>query len=325
MSFTCILNKTKDMKKQKALLPLVMFSLMIPLGLVAQKDASKSFDGIKSIRMNTSSGNCKIQKSSNSTVSVKVQYTYDDSDYRPEMVKNGDRLEIREEFLKRSVSGSSDWVLSVPFNTGSGDIEVADLKINLDGTTGSGDLFLTNVSGEIKGTTGSGNIELRKVNADIRATTGSGDIDLEGSSGDISITCGSGNLNLNDSKASFRAITGSGSIRTRNLAITGSSSFATGSGNARIVLAATPESNLSVASGSGDAEVDFNGNAIQGEIVMRASKRNGRIEAPFEFDKTEEIDNGNRNDVTVEKTVVKGNSNNRIRISTGSGAAILKN
>jgi hypothetical protein len=76
-------------------------------------------------------------------------------------------------------------------------------------------------------------------------------------------------------------------------------------------------------SGSGDAELHFNGNEIAGEIVMQANKKNGRIDAPFAFDKTEEIDDNDNDHVTVKKTVVKGSATPLVRISTGSGTAAL--
>ena len=88
-------------------------------------------------------------------------------------------------------------------------------------------------------------------------------------------------------------------------------------------LAASPKFNISITSGSGDAELNFNGNEISGEIVMQANKGNGNIQAPFGFDKTEEIDNGGKNNITVKKTVAKGGGSNLIKISTGSGNAVL--
>jgi hypothetical protein len=91
-----------------------------------------------------------------------------------------------------------------------------------------------------------------------------------------------------------------------------------------VILASSPKYNLSVASGSGNAELNFNGNEINGEIVMKANKRNGNISAPFEFDKTEEVENGDRDNVTIKKTVTKGKGTQRISVSTGSGDAILK-
>jgi DUF4097 and DUF4098 domain-containing protein YvlB len=183
--------------------------------------------------------------------------------------------------------------------------------------------LITDLKGDVEGTTGSGDVELINFNGEINANTGSGNMRVEKSTGDISLNCGSGNLKLNDNKASFSANTGSGNITARNLTLQGSSRFNTGSGDAEVVLAATPAFDLTVNSGSGDAELNFNGNEIKGEIVMKASKKHGNIVAPFNFDKTEEIDNYGDN-TTVVKTAVKGNGTNRISVGTGSGSAIIK-
>jgi Putative adhesin len=303
---------------------------LAPALLMGQTSVNKSFNGVKKIRMTTASGSCKIQKSTDASVKVDLQYSYDTDDYEPRMELEGDRLVIKENFNGNNHHGNAKWSLAIPdgititFTTGSGDLEASGLTIDLNATTGSGDLIFTNLKGEVQSTTGSGNVELTNFSGDIRANTGSGDMQVQNSSGDISLNCGSGDLKLNDNKATFSANTGSGRIVARNLVVQGASKFNTGSGDAEIVLAATPAFDLSVNSGSGDAEVNFNGNEIKGEIVMKASKRHGNIIAPFEFDKTEEIDNNYGDNVTIKKTVVKGNGTNRISIGTGSGNAVLK-
>jgi len=126
--------------------------------------------------------------------------------------------------------------------------------------------------------------------------------------------------------ASFNRITGalgvnvgSGDITASELNITGSSSFNSGSGDTEVVLASVLNHDISVNSGSGDAVLDFNGNKIEGEIVMKASKRNGRIEAPFSFDKEYEEDKGKQ--IIMIKEAKIGNKDIRIRVSTGSGTA----
>jgi hypothetical protein len=318
------------MKKIFNYLSLSIALIALPILADAQKNISKSFNGVKRIRMGTASGSCTIKKSSDASVKVELVSTYDGG-YEPRVEQEGERLVIKENFSGNNHHGSSNWTLTVPdgitvgFTTGSGDLSVSGMSIDLDATTGSGELIFENLKGDITSTTGSGNVELLNFAGEIKINTGSGDMRVEKSSGDISLNCGSGDIRLLDNKASFDVNTGSGRILASNLTLAGSSRFNTGSGDAEVILAATPTFDLSVNSGSGDAEVDFHGNEIKGEIVMKASKRNGRIEAPFEFDKTEEIDNNNwGDDVTVRKSVVKGNATNRISISTGSGSAVLK-
>jgi len=78
--------------------------------------------------------------------------------------------------------------------------------------------------------------------------------------------------------------------------------------------------NISVNSGSGNAQLNFNNNPVSGEVVMTANKRNGNIVAPFKFDKEETIDD-DHNSQRIRKTAKLGNKDILIRVSTGSGTA----
>jgi hypothetical protein len=308
---------------------MVLVALLMPLSLLGQKEITKTFSGIKKIKMGTASGSCIIKKSDNATVKLELKYTYDDDDYTPSIVQEGDVLVVKEKFHSNSSSGSADWKLTVPdnlsiqFSTGSGDVEASGLAMDLNATTGSGDFVFSGTSGEIECTTGSGSIELENVGGTIKATSGSGGFRVSNAKGNLNLTTGSGNHRITGSTAELHVTTGSGSINCTGVTLEGSSAFTTGSGRAEVQLATSPKHNLAVSSGSGDAIVNFNGNEINGEIVMKASKKHGNIEAPFEFDKTEEISQSH-NDVTIQKTAKKGTGGPRISISTGSGDAVLK-
>ena len=308
---------------------MALAALLLPLSVLAQKDITKTFSGIKRIKMGTASGSCIIKKSDNATVKIELKYTYDDDDYTPSFDQQGDVLVVKEKFHSNSSHGSADWKLSVPdnltiqFSTGSGDVEASGLSLDLNATTGSGDFTFTGTNGEIECTTGSGNVELENVNGTIKATSGSGGFNVKRSKGNLNLTSGSGSHRISESVAELKVTTGSGNINCTGITLEGSSSFTTGSGNAEVQLAASPKHDLAVSSGSGDAVVNFGGNEINGEIVMKASKKHGSIDAPFNFDKTEEIDN-HGNDATVQKTAVRGTAKPRIAISTGSGDAVLK-
>jgi hypothetical protein len=301
----------------------------MPLTLLGQKEITKTFNGIKKIRVTTANGNGVFKKSTNATVTLKLVYTYKDEDYTPSITQEGDELVVKEKFHSRSTDGSADWTLTVPDNltvkfvTGSGDIEATGLAIDLNATTGSGDFMFNTVSGELECTTGSGDIEIENAGGSIEATSGSGSFRVTKSKGTLKLTTGSGNHKISESSAELHVTTGSGRINCTALVPEGECSFATGSGNAEVQFASSPKHDVSIASGSGDAILNFNGNEINGEIVMRASKKHGSIEAPFEFDKTEEIEHSG-NDVTVKKTAVRGTGKPKISISTGSGGAVLK-
>ena len=236
---------------------------------------------------------------------------------------------IREKFNSNTSRGEATWTISVPdgvevnFSAGSGALKGSNLAFDLDVKTGSGDISLTQTKGDIRVSSGSGDISIESFGGELKANSGSGNIEVGSSKGELTLNCGSGDIQIMDSEAMISANSGSGNIESSGVALTGSSRFNSGSGDAKVVLASTPKFNISVNSGSGDAILDFNGNAIEGEIVMKANKRDGEINAPFDFDKTEEIEQGH-DQINVIKTTKRGSSNAKISVGTGSGKAEIK-
>ena len=171
--------------------------------------------------------------------------------------------------------------------------------------------------------TGSGDIDLYEVNGEFKFNTGSGDVHLENANGDFRLNCGSGDIRMKDVTAIISANVGSGDITAREITLDGGSSFNSGSGTATVVLAVSPKYDISVNSGSGDATLDFNGNNISGYVEMKANKKNGRITAPFAFDREEEIKQGGGQTV-IKKTAQIGSSDVRIKVGTGSGTASIE-
>ena len=316
------------MKKYLVLAVVAIFAFTVPS--LAQTVVKKSFTGVKRIKISTSSGDCEIKKSSGNTVEVELNHTLDEHQFTPRMEQSGERLEIGEEFHGNNFNGNVRWKITVPdgmdvnFRTGSGDFVATGLTIDLDASTGSGDLEFSSLKGALDANTGSGNVDLASFSGEAKVNTGSGDMDVKDSDGDIDLNCGSGDIKLYQVKAAFAINTGSGTVTADKVTIDGSSRFNTGSGRVRVTLAATPKFDISLNSGSGNSELNFNGNEIVGEVVMRASKRHGNISAPFEFDKTEEVNNGGNDNITIVKTAQKGKGTNRITVSTGSGDATLK-
>ncbi|MEI9921162.1 MAG: DUF4097 family beta strand repeat-containing protein [Bacteroidota bacterium] len=315
------------MKKSILLLAVMVFSI----ATFAQNTVKKSFSGVKRVKISTSSGSCEIKKSSGNTVEVELNHSLDERYFHPTIEQSGDRVEIGEEFNGRNFNGTIKWKISIPdglrvtFKTGSGDLVVSDVNVELDAGTGSGDLEFTSVKGTLDAVTGSGNVELSKFSGEAKINTGSGNMNLSDSDGELTANCGSGDIRITQIKAEFSINTGSGNITGDKIALTGSSHFNTGSGRARITLAESAKFDIAINSGSGNAELNFNGNEIGGQVVMKASKEHGNISAPFDFDKTEEVENGGgRNNLTVVKTAQRGKGTNRIMLSTGSGDAILK-
>ncbi|HZY81746.1 MAG TPA: DUF4097 family beta strand repeat-containing protein [Cyclobacteriaceae bacterium] len=315
----------------KKIVILAVFALISAGTIYAQTTVNKTFTGVKRIRINTASGDCEIKKGTGSSVEVELKHSYDEGSYTPRFDQSGDRLTIGETHGYKNHNGGANWKITVPdgieidFSTGSGNLAVNGLTINVDARTGSGDIQLAEIKGDIDASTGSGNIEMNEYVGRAKLNTGSGTAEVSEAEGELDLNCGSGNIRLSQCKAYFRVNTGSGSINAEKITLSDIGRFNTGSGRAKVTLAATPKFDIAVNSGSGDAELNFGGNEIVGEIIMKASKNHGRITAPFEFDNTREESYGNgRDNVTIVKTAKKGNGTNRIEVSTGSGDAILR-
>lgn len=320
-------------KMQKIKISLATLTLLLTVSVAqAQERIEKSFSGIKSIRLTTSSGNGIIKRSSSNEVKVIVEYTYDEDDYKPEFEQNGDRLYIEEDFSRsRWTKGYSKWTLEIPdgleldFKTGSGNIEVGGVNVDLNSNTGSGNIEVDRVTGDVRANTGSGNISLRDVTGRMDGNTGSGSIRLDNVKiqDGARFNTGSGNIRANVIEGEMDMNTGSGGIDVREAKITGHSSFNTGSGNAQLELAAALDFDVSINTGSGNATLDFNGQKIEGDFYMQANDEDD-IRAPFKFDREYEKDRGWRNRKDYVKEAKIGTKNIRIRITTGSGRAEVK-
>ena len=183
------------------------------------------------------------------------------------------------------------------------------------------------MTGEVRANTGSGNITFSQVEGSLDANTGSGSIRLDRTKGDANLNTGSGNIRSNGIEGELSMNTGSGNIDVIDAIITGASSFNTGSGNAEVSLGGSLDYDMSVSTGSGDAILDFNGQEISGEFIMRASDKDD-IRAPFSFDEAYEDERGGnygrrgRNGYVKEAKV--GSKDIQIKISTGSGRAVVK-
>jgi hypothetical protein len=307
-----------------------VFLLAVAISAQGQK-TSKTFTGIKKISLSTSAGNCKLIKGTSNEVQVSVTDTYSTDNFKPIMEQDGSTLELKEDFAKRgSYSGSSSWEITIPdnmdvrFSSGSGNFEAASIAVKISGNTGSGNYKWKSIKGDSRINTGSGDIFIEDSNGEIDLNTGSGNVDIVKAEGDLHANSGSGKINLASVKGKISANVGSGDIIGKDVVLTGRGNFNSGSGDVEIKLASSLTNAISINSGSGDAVLDFNGNKINGKVVMTVSKKHGKIVAPFPFDKTEELSDHGDDNVRIQKTAQLGTGDVEIKISSGSGTAEIR-
>ena len=306
---------------------ILILALAVSTGLQAQDQTiKKSYDGIKKIELNTAAGDCLIEKHNKSNVELELKHSYDTDVFEPVFEQKGDVLVLKEKFERNSTSrGSSQWKLKVPehidisFNTGSGDLHAKNLSIEIKSNSGSGDVAINNITGDVDVNTGSGDIGVTMYSGTLNVNAGSGDVDFNESKGDFTVNLGSGDINAMKIHGEISMNVGSGDIKVKDVVLTASSSFNTGSGSAEIALVSPLTHDISINSGSGDAVLNFMGVKMSGAFTMKANKRNGEISAPFEFDKVTEEERGSQ--TIVKKEAQVGDSTVKINISTGSGHA----
>jgi DUF4097 and DUF4098 domain-containing protein YvlB len=286
--------------------------LLLPSVVDAQGVIRDGFSGVTSIQLSTGSGDAVIVRGSGTEVGLVIEYTYSDDVFKPKIRQSGDQLILEEKIDGSWMSGSgeSTWTLTVPdgldirFSTGSGDLDIRDIRADVRHASGSGDLAIVGFTGELRSATGSGDLSLTNSTGKIDAATGSGDVEVDGHMG------------------ALKAATGSGDVSVEKLVANGDISLATGSGDIDVSLASSPKADIRMASGSGSSTLILNGNALSGELVMRTALNRGSIRAPFEFDSTQDIrSNGNRHRESRKRF---NDSDQTVTISTGSGAAVIR-
>ena len=308
---------------------LLILATTVTFSLSAQEKISKSFKGIKEIKLSTGSGDCSVVKGKGQDISVDLTYTYDEDNYTPVLEQEGDVLVLKDKFKNnRSGSGYSKWQLAIPdnielkYNSGSGNLKIDGVAIELTSNSGSGDIEATNLTGEFTSNSGSGEVSIEGYKGQLQINTGSGDIEIANGSGSFKINLGSGDIDVENITGGVKFNAGSGDISVDNAVITEASSMNSGSGDAKLTLKSDLQAGLSINSGSGDATLDFNGLSVQGDFTMKTNKKNGEISAPFEFDEVTEEGQGNQTMITKKAKV--GASTVKINISSGSGRASVE-
>lgn len=279
----------------------------------AQIQIKQSFQGIRLIYMMPPKGDCRIQISPGTRVTIALETHYDGDDVPAySFLQQGDTLTIRETYHPASVRGGMPvWTLQIPmgtqvsYKTGAGSISVMGLSANLELNTGKGNIDIHDFSGSVFGSTGHGNIELRRSN------------------GMVDLHTGTGNILLSASRGTLKANTGRGHIDGENLHVDGPGTFLASSGDCRISLEETPAADLTLSSASGSAVLNYNGHLMQGEITFHVGK-GVKIASPFVFERTRETTEPGNQQVWISKSITIGQNRNHILLSSAKGSVQLK-
>lgn len=327
---------------------LILLLLLFSIGSVqAEKKAiTKTFADKNQVDIHTVSGDCVVETTKGKKIVVQLTHDYPSDCFKAEFIENGSTLELKEDF-SGSCSGHSLWKLTVPektqikFKSASGDFSATGLQAELVCATASGDFALANIQGDVEIKTASGDVEAENIKGTFKVKTASGDYNLKNISGELDIKTASGDIEaekiygkkisirgassdieLEDSRGGFVIKTASGEIEIDGITVTGESEFKTASGDVVVTLAQSSDFNLMVASASGDATLDYNGNPIKGYFEFTVKKEDGKIDSPFKFDKQEVIYRYGQE--YLKKSFTRKTKTPVIVIKTATGTAALK-
>ncbi len=337
------------MKKLKAVILFSVFFgalFFVEADLYAgEREILETFKNITMVKLETFSGDCVVKKGTGSE--VKVRYVYGDfgTGDKPKFKQEGSTLVLKEK-LHLSGSGDSTWYLTVPgktaikFKSLSGNFSVEGLKskISVETVSGdveagncSGDIYLSSISGDFEVENLSGNVRVKSVSSDLEVKKLSGEVHVKSVSGEIEaeelegaivLKVASGDIDINDSRGHFDVKTASGDISASNIIIKGESRFKVASGDVDVKLGKSSAHDLTLASASGDAVLNYNGNPIEGYFEFKALDDGGKIFSPFAFDREEEEEKWGKKYLI--KSFKRKSGTPKILIYTASGKAVLK-
>ena len=336
------------MKKVSAVLVAALVILAVP-GLLAAKggqEVTREFSGIRSIDIETVSGDLTVTAHGSDDVVVELYYDVEpEKNFDYDIKERSGRLHIEEEWRGNS-SGEVRWILRVPagmeigfstasgdfsvegvsgeikVSTASGDIEIIDAGGEIDATTASGDVRLTRVRGDNDISTASGDIYIEDCDEGVELSTASGDIEAVRVSGRIRLSTASGDVEAEDCRGEFSLSTASGSVEARGITIEGGSRFSTASGSVDVSLEKSSEYDLELSTASGDVTLDYDGNELTGYFEFEARDRRGRIGSPYDFDGEEKFERYGQD--YVRKWFSRKGEEPEVTMTTASGTVTLK-
>jgi DUF4097 and DUF4098 domain-containing protein YvlB len=232
---------------------------------------------------------------------------------------------IENNFSANSASGDmkiNNLNGEITINTASGDLFINNINGSLDITTASGDIKIDDLMAKSSISTASGDVEIEKSTKDLKVHTASGDVSIDNSKGEIKAQSASGEISIENSVIELHASTASGNIEVENVELTASSEIKAASSKIKVKLTKSLTHNLVLSTASGNIDLDYNGNEVQGYFEFMAKENKGRIVSPFKFDKEEKIQKDGK--TYDKKSFTKGGDSPKVYLKTASGTVVLE-
>ncbi|MEE9554332.1 MAG: DUF4097 family beta strand repeat-containing protein [candidate division Zixibacteria bacterium] len=282
-------------------------------------DKDLKFDGnaVASLRIDMPSGDIKIERSSGSEITLefknvvyadsksKAEDINDDCEYDAKLV--GDEIDIRVDLPKRRHKRdflgklfSGNWNdnthiflrvsipdgKSVEIDASSTDIEISDIKIDLDVRGSSSDIEMRDTEGNVFCDLSSGDVEIFRHKGNARIKGNSSDVRIDGVDGDIDIRTSSGDGRLDEISGSALISTSSGDYRIFSVGgnldiksssgdilvdgVAGSAYAESSSGDVRLSALSAEQGDFEVDTVSGDVSVEIS-SEFTGRLSLRSN------------------------------------------------------
>ncbi len=219
------------------------------------------------LNLESDAGDVKISTWSESKVSIKVHANKNaaerlDFEFGPDqngiMVKAEKKSRyksLRKVNLKFDIQLPKSY--HVTLSTGGGDLDIKDLKGNLDISTSGGDIYLKWIEGAVEASTAGGDIDLKSCQGQIDIRTSGGDIDGDDFSGELTAKTSGGSIDLEGSDAPIDASTSGGDVSLaysgRNFGI----ELKTSGGDITLELPSDFQADLDLNTSAGDIVCEF--------------------------------------------------------------------
>jgi hypothetical protein len=284
------------MRKSVLFVTVAMFAASLFSGVLTagqERALEKDFARKEFINIKTVVGSCRVIKSEDEDIHLRVEQDFDPGIYKVEFKERKNKLIMREN-LKRGteISADAQWTIAVP----------EDVVIHFKSATGG--------------------VDVEGVGVEIDANTGTGNIHITDAGGEFDVNTGTGNVEIENSEGMFDASTGTGHVEVETTTIEGDSDFSSGTGDVRVRLHEAPEHDISLSSGTGKAELNCKKDFLIGYFEFKAMVDKGRIDCPVDFDGEEEFYEGES--LYEIKYFTKEKDTPHISIATGTGKAVLK-
>jgi DUF4097 and DUF4098 domain-containing protein YvlB len=212
-------------------------------------------------------GNIEIVVGSDDMVHIVMERTIrvDDEDEAREILRrfhdytfdqHGDDVIIESRYDQRNSRSWGNWGNKNRFKV-TFRVTVPE-RYNVDFETGAGNISVADLGGEINGRTGAGNIDLGDVDGIVEITSGAGNISVERATNRVEVNTGAGTVDLKDVMGFVRANTGAGNITARISSQPESDSrLESGAGNVTVFLSDRVGVYVDAVASMGSASSDY--------------------------------------------------------------------